>query len=88
MGELLFSCHQSLRLSVLHLGGERYPVAWPDGADSGLSLQLALWVLVCDSRRNAHSTAAGALGPLSGLDRTFLVVLLQVVPHCQMDHVT
>lgn len=81
-----FSCHISLRLSVLYLGGERYPVARPDGADSGLPLQLALWVLVCDSRRNAHSTAAGALGPLSGLDQTLPV--LQVVPHCQMNHVT
>lgn len=73
-------------LSLFHLGGERYAVARPNGADSGLPLQLALWVLVCDSRRNAHSTAAGALGPLGGLDWTLPV--LQVVPLCQMDVVT
>lgn len=71
---------------LIHLGGESHADARPDGADSGLPLQLALWVLVGDSRRNAHSTAARALGPLGGLDQTLPV--LQVVPHCQMDDVT
>lgn len=54
-------------------------MAGPHGADSRLSLQLALWVLVGYSRRYAHPTATGALGPVSGLDWTLL--LLQVLPH-------
>lgn len=37
-----------MSLSVLHLGGESYAVARPDGADPGLPLQLALGVLVGD----------------------------------------
>lgn len=63
-----------IALCFIHLGGESQAEARPDGADSGLSLQLALWVLVGDPRRNAHSTAARALGPLGGLDQTLPVL--------------
>lgn len=73
-------------LCFAHLGGGSHADARPDGADSGLPLQLALWVLVGDSGRNAHSTAARALGPLGGLDQTLSV--LHVVPRCQTDDVT
>lgn len=54
-------------------------MAWSYGTDSRLSLQLALRVLVGDTRRNAHPTAARALGPVSRLDRTLLVP--ELVPH-------
>lgn len=60
------------------LGWHRQAVARPYGADSRLLLQLALRVFIGDARRNTHPTAAGALGPLGGLDWTLL--LLQVVP--------
>lgn len=53
-------------------------MARPYGTYSHLSLQLAERVLVGDSRRHTHPTAARALGPVSGLDWTLL--LLQVVP--------
>lgn len=51
----------------------------PYGADSGLSLHLALRVLVGETRRNTHPTAARAQGPVSGLYCT--LVLLQRAPH-------
>lgn len=69
-----------VKLRLLHLGWHRKAVAWPYGADSCLSLQLALGILVGNTRGNAHPTAAGALGPIGDLDWTF--PLLQVVPHC------
>lgn len=65
-------------LSLLHLGGGCQPLARPHGADSRLLLQLALRVLVGDSRGNTHPTAARAWGPVGGLDLTLL--LSQVVP--------
>lgn len=54
-------------------------MAWPYRTDSCFSLQLALRILVGDARRNAHPTAAGALGPVSDLD--WALLLLQMVPH-------
>lgn len=71
-----------VKFSLLHLGGGSQAVAWPYGTDSCLSLQLALQVLVGDTRRHAHPTAAGALGPVSGLDWT---LLLRVVPLWVLD---
>ena len=53
-------------------------MAWPHGADPGVSLQLAVGVVVSDARGHAHPTAAGALGPLGGLGHT---PLLQMAPH-------
>lgn len=53
-------------------------VAGPYGADSGLPLQLALKVSVGDPGGNTHPTAAGALGPVSSLEWTRL--LLQLFP--------
>lgn len=53
-------------------------MARSNSTDSCLSLQLALRVLVGDSRRNSHPAAARAVGPVSGLDRALL--LLQVFP--------
>lgn len=67
-----------VKFSLLHLGWDSQAVTWPYGTDSRLSLQLALRVLVGDARRNAHPTASGALGPVSGLDWT---LLLQMAPH-------
>lgn len=55
------------------LGGDCEAVARPHGTDSRFSLQFALRVFVGDARRNAYPTAAGALGPVSGLDGTLLL---------------
>lgn len=63
------------------LGRDGQAVARPYGADPRFPLQLALRVLVGDTRGNAHPTGPGALGPVGGLEGT---LLLQAVPHGQV----